>query len=396
MAATPATITVTFTSNYAGLHRICWRIGSSAAYDCTTTVTCDGGGATCSEDITVSVDNETCDDVTFEGYVQAACEDINSTSGRIPFSVTFTPSPVCLRYEVTCLNAGVESITITEPGTGYDPLDPPAVAITGGGGSGATADATVGDGAILTNTISVAGAGYTNGVYGACPLTGGSGSGAQATVTISGTAVTSVIITAPGSGYLDTDILAPDTAVVGVPGVPAQITITTDYGIIIDITVTDPGSSYETVPTVTIDDPVSGTTAEATAELEPCPDFDIEDCDGVPSPSVLVDNVEVGDMVAICSEDGTPVMPSPSQFDVTQDGTCLCDCENVTITNTSSQQSGAVLRITYIECGGTYILRSLPAQTGISVCVVTDSINITSNNPAATWTEVVNGTCQAS
>ena len=63
MAAIPATITVNFTANYAGPHRVCWRIGASGPYDCTTSVTCTGGGNPCQAVITTTVDNESCDDL---------------------------------------------------------------------------------------------------------------------------------------------------------------------------------------------------------------------------------------------------------------------------------------------------------------------------------------------
>jgi len=161
MAPQPATITVTFTANYTGLHRVCWRIGSSGAYDCTTTVGCTSG-STCTVDITVSVDNETCPIVTFEGYVQPTCELESSTNNRVPFSVDFDPDPSCKRYTVTCNNAPVVSITVTDGGSGYSPGSPPAVVITGGGGSGATATATVVGDAITSIAVDTQGSGYTS------------------------------------------------------------------------------------------------------------------------------------------------------------------------------------------------------------------------------------------
>lgn len=54
---------------------------------------------------------------------------------------------------------GIESITITAAGTGYTVA--PLVTITGGGGSGATATATVSGGSVTAITITNAGEGYT-------------------------------------------------------------------------------------------------------------------------------------------------------------------------------------------------------------------------------------------
>lgn len=162
MAATSATIHVTFTSWFTGTHRICWRIGGSGAYDCSTLVSCGGAGTTCTAEITVSLDNETCDAVTFEGYVQATCEEESSTNDRIAFTTTFTPSPACSRWEVTCNSVALASITILNGGSGYNDMAPPAAVITGGGGSGATAIVTVTGGIVTDITLDSVGSGYTS------------------------------------------------------------------------------------------------------------------------------------------------------------------------------------------------------------------------------------------
>lgn len=56
-------------------------------------------------------------------------------------------------------------------------------------------------GGILTATITNAGAAYTNGTYNNTPLTGGSGTGATANITVAGNVVTAVVINAHGTGY---------------------------------------------------------------------------------------------------------------------------------------------------------------------------------------------------
>jgi len=56
-------------------------------------------------------------------------------------------------------------------------------------------------GGILTATITNAGSGYTNGTYNNTPLTGGSGTGATANITVAGNVVTSVVINGHGVNY---------------------------------------------------------------------------------------------------------------------------------------------------------------------------------------------------
>jgi hypothetical protein len=57
-------------------------------------------------------------------------------------------------------------------------------------------------------SISVAGTLYTNGTYLSTALTGGTGTGATANITVSGGAVTSVVIANRGTGYTSGDILS--------------------------------------------------------------------------------------------------------------------------------------------------------------------------------------------
>jgi hypothetical protein len=114
---TPATITVSFIANYAGLHRICWRVCNTGTYSCTNIVECEGGGNPCNAVISIMVDPESCDPVCYEGYIQATCNAIDSPIGQVPFTVTYTPTPTCVGWTITCNNPeGCPAILPTEIG----------------------------------------------------------------------------------------------------------------------------------------------------------------------------------------------------------------------------------------------------------------------------------------
>jgi hypothetical protein len=98
----PATITVNFTANYAGPHRICWRQCSVGAFVCTNVVDCLGGGNVCSATVSIMVDPESCVPVCFEGYIQATCNPEGSPVDQVPWSATFTPTPSCTQYNISC------------------------------------------------------------------------------------------------------------------------------------------------------------------------------------------------------------------------------------------------------------------------------------------------------
>lgn len=140
-----AELTIHFTANYVGNHLVCYRIqGSGDPYTCTT-VSCLGLGNPCQATFTITVDNETCDSVIYEGYVSADCEP----SVLVPFpDFTFVPTPECNRYVITCETVSLAGLTIVNPGAGYDPGNAPSTAnggitLSGGGGTGFVATAIV-------------------------------------------------------------------------------------------------------------------------------------------------------------------------------------------------------------------------------------------------------------
>jgi hypothetical protein len=81
-------------------------------------------------------------------------------------------------------------------------------------------------GAISAGLITTAGSLYTNGTYTNVPLTGGSGSGATANITISGQTVTSVSIKNEGNFYVAGDVLSCASNNLGGSGSGFSFTIT--------------------------------------------------------------------------------------------------------------------------------------------------------------------------
>lgn len=382
MAPIAASITVHFTANYTGQHRICWRIGSVGAYDCSIVIATTTGT---SYDVVVPVivDNESCSDVTFEGYVQATCEDIASTTGRIPFSVVFTPSPTCLPINVLCQTVGIESFTITNPGSGY--VGAPTVTLSAGTGTGT---AVVGVGAPTATLLFNIGAGLTPGTYLAEPATAivGVGVGATFDVTVTGAGVISSAVhnAGTGSGYVAGDS-------VNFPGIPGsateQVDITAvDTGTIVDITVGVPGS-YSVVPGVTIDPPPGFpgpglTTATATAVLGRCPDgwMSGDNCLGDTYTAYPIE-VGLGLSFNMCNVGAVDPGTIPANYLVTAaDPTTECCYECVDITITYNNPGGDPVDYAYIDCNPVNLtFRNFATGTitdGNSVtlnCVVKDS-----------------------
>jgi hypothetical protein len=132
------------------------------------------------------------------------------------------------------------AITITNSGSGY--TDIPTVSLSGGGGTGSNPQAVMGPAeccisiaaaglysiyttsskkAIAKGTVTAGGSGYSGGPT--ATITGGGGSGATANVGISTGAVTSITITNGGSGYTST----PTITITGTgSGATASLTMT--------------------------------------------------------------------------------------------------------------------------------------------------------------------------
>lgn len=185
----------------------------------------------------------------------------------------FTVAPQAYRFRI--LNAShdrflnlqlykaspiVSSITLTNGGSGYTTA--PTVGIAGGGGTGATATATIADGVITSINLTSGGAGYT---FAYVNITG-NGLGATATANILGGVITGFTITNGGSGYTTA------TVVITGNGTGAAATATINSGVITDISLDTVGSGYATVPSVVIaPPPAPGVAATAVATIYTSP-----------------------------------------------------------------------------------------------------------------------------
>jgi autotransporter-associated beta strand protein len=136
----------------------------------------------------------------------------------------------------------ISSVNVTSGGSGYS--SPPTVSFSGGGGSGAAAEALLG----LTDasiTVDNGGSGYDLPPY--VIITGGGGSGATAVAILTGDVVTSITVTSPGWGYTSapTITLIPQSA-----GSGATASANANNFTVSGVRVTAAGSGYISAPTV--------------------------------------------------------------------------------------------------------------------------------------------------
>jgi hypothetical protein len=104
---------------------------------------------------------------------------------------------------VTITSGVVTNVTLVNPGVNYavgDNLTASFAGVTNGVGTG---------------TALVGGTLYTDGTFASVPLTGGSGAGAVATITVSGNTVVGVALTSPGTGYTVGNALSCSAALIG-------------------------------------------------------------------------------------------------------------------------------------------------------------------------------------
>ena len=138
----------------------------------------------------------------------------------------------------------VTSISIDNVGINYDAANPPAMTISGGGGSGATATVVV-DGSLTDIEVTNGGSGYTSSPL--VSIVGGGGSGASATAIVTKGVVSRILINNGGSGYTS----QPLVTIVGGGGQGAT-GIASVRGGIRKVNISSGGASYTSVPTISL------------------------------------------------------------------------------------------------------------------------------------------------
>jgi VCBS repeat-containing protein len=134
---------------------------------------------------------------------------------------------------------GVATITVTNGGSGYTSV--PLVTLTGGAGTGATATAVISGGQVTAINVAAAGSGYTS--LPAVVFSGGGGSGAAGGATLK---VVGVSVTAHGSGYTSTPVIGfsggGGSGANATPILGGASTLTTTTGIALTVTSTNIGA----------------------------------------------------------------------------------------------------------------------------------------------------------
>jgi hypothetical protein len=383
MATVTATITVDFTANYAGPHRVCFRIqGSGDPYDCTTIVNCIGGGTACQAIINTPVNTTSCDgQVTFEGYIQAACEDILSTSGRLAWTALFTPNVICQRTEVECARGPISGVSISPSGQQYLLAD--TLTVVRNGADPETSDATLSIASVGTgiiNSISSLLAGGT--LYTALDVltvVDNAAIGAGATIRVDtvdgGGAILTYTLLTGGNNYIG------GFTFTGGTGSGASFDIQDEgvdydrFGAITGVTISVPGS-YAIVPTITITT-ATGSEAQLTAELQPCGNYlNIGlDCIGGDQVDIISGDLNVGETFATCI-DGGLVAVTPSEYEVTEVGCCIpadtdtSPCTDYHLDNTT----GGPVNVHVTNCEGNDEIITVAATTSINRCLVTGGV----------------------
>ncbi|AOV61558.1 virion structural protein [Synechococcus phage S-WAM1] len=183
---------------------------------------------------------------------------INITDGGIDYDAGSKP-----QLEITggggsgataevIVNGALSTIEVTNQGSGY--TSQPLISIVGGGGSGATAQAVVTNGRVTRVLVGNPGTGYT--AQPTISITGGGGSGATATAQVRGK-ISGVTLTARGSGYTSTPSIKLNSG----EGALAQPIVIN--GRIVSIAIINSGSAYTTAPTVYINGDGFGAQAKA-------------------------------------------------------------------------------------------------------------------------------------
>lgn len=154
---------------------------------------------------------------------------------------------------------------ITGSGSGYGSTAP-TISAFGGHGSGATVTPTIDAGNIVRLTVTNPGSDYQPGDLVQFRFSGGGADDAgQITCELTSTTVASIEVTDGGYGYQST----PTVNITGGGGTGATATATVSGGVVTAVTVTGAGSSYESAPTVSFSGGSPTKAASARSYLTP-------------------------------------------------------------------------------------------------------------------------------
>jgi hypothetical protein len=395
MALIPGALNLTFISNYVGCHRLCFRIQGDPAYDCTTQVNCGGNGASCAVVIGIQIDDSSCEPITYEGYAQACCEDILSLEGRLPFTLTYTPSANCQGYTITCIGpVSVAAVITINQGSGYLPAGGTLPVTFTPALGGVAATAYIGDGGVSDQFGAVNvfpfGSLYVDGVYNNVPGINslpqlGVGIGAQFLVTVAGGQVISATIepTFNGSGYVLGDTVTFGPLGGGGSGAIATISLI-NTGQIENIVLTNPGSGYTAQPTATLPAPPAGVQATMGAAMGTCAPINIDTCESV-APVVI----DLPLNMSFVSCNSTPYV-LPADYTSEQTG-CCNTCSTMTFTKDIGYTNPPAT-VYYISCATKLLTQvSLVAGGSISDCMVDNSWFVVESDPINGVTLVIAG-----
>jgi hypothetical protein len=168
------------------------------------------------------------------------------------------------RNAVAIQSGSVNSISITNAGSGY--TSAPTVSIglpNDSGGTQATATAVLSGGGLTGVTVSAGGSGYSAATITISAPNVPGGTQATATATISGGAITGIVIGTAGTGYTS----APTVSISGNGSGATVGSVSISASSIASVVITNAGSGYTSAPTVSFSNPPTGTAATATATV---------------------------------------------------------------------------------------------------------------------------------
>ena len=163
----------------------------------------------------------------------------------------------------TLVNGGIRFITVTNRGGGYSSIPTVAISSAPSGGSTGVATASMIGGIVVCNdnvnplnksvqSVLLVNPGFGYTVAPKVRFIGGGGSGASATATIGNGIIGPIVISNAGSGYT----AAPTITFSGISTVSAAATaVLNDAGSIIAINITNSGLGYTQTPSITISSP---------------------------------------------------------------------------------------------------------------------------------------------